>query len=235
MLMSTTKQQYLFHLSSFDLSIILRVITSPNSAFAHIRDNEEKYFTQSIGLLIVSSVLSVLVILPFAMIPLDDSYFEGTDDVDLPTENADMVWAMAVGFLKGMVSFVTLYFVGKKLGGNANWKKVFSVILHTYVPVIPMMIVLSVLVFLMWGSLAEIDPSHLMFTDADEEQVLSAMGPMLVYALLVGVFAIAFMVWIIIISVKAIKVVEGFETGKAFGLLILVMIVASAASVVFNV
>ena len=74
-----------------------------------------------------------------------------------------------------------------------------------------------------------------MSTDADEEQVLSAVGPMLVYALLVGIFAIAFMVWIIVISVKAIKIVDGFETGKAFGLLILVMIIAFAASVAFNV
>lgn len=220
---------------SFDLNVILRVITSPNSVFAQIRDNEEKYFAQSIGLLIVSSILSAFVILPFVMIPLSDVYFEGVDDVDLPTEGADMVWAMAVGFLKGIVSFVALYFIGKKLGGNTNWKKVFSVIFHWYVPVIPMMIIISVLVFLMWGSLAEIDPSYLMSTDVDEEQALSVVGPMMVYAILVGVFAIAFMVWIIVISVKAIKIVNGFETGKAFGILILVMIIASTASVVFNV
>lgn len=219
----------------FDLNVILRVITSPNSAFAQIRDNEEKYFAQSIGLLILSSVLSAFVILPFVMIPLSDTYFEGVDDATLPTEGADMVLAAGVGFLKGIVSFVALYFIGKKLGGNKNWKKVFSVIFHTYVPVIPMMIIISVLVFLMWSALAEVDPSYLMSEDIDEEQVLFELGPMLVFAILVGVSAIAFMVWIIIISVKAIKIVNGFETGKAFGLLILVMIITSAVSVVFNV
>jgi hypothetical protein len=223
------------HTLSFDLNVILRVITSPNSAFAQIRDNEEKYFAQSIGLLIVSSVLSAFVILPFVMIPLSDAYFEGVDDVNLPTDGADMVLAMTVGFLKGIVSFVALYFIGKKLGGNTNWKKVLSVIFHTYVPVIPMMIIISVLVFLMWGSLAGIDPSHLMSPNVDEEQVLSAIGPMLVYAIFLGVFAIAFMIWIIVISVKAIKIVNGFETGKAFGILILVMIITSAVSVVFNI
>ena len=219
----------------FDLNVILRVITSPNSAFAQIRDNEEKYIAQSIGLLIVSSILSMFVILPFVMIPLNDAYFEGVDDVDLPTEGADLVLTMAIGFLKGIVSFVTLYFIGKKLGGNTSWKKVFSVIFHTYVPVIPMMIIISVLVFLMWGSLAGIDQSHLMSPNVDEEQVLYAVGPMLAYALLVGVFAIAFMIWIIVISVKAIKIVNGFDTGKALGILILVMIITSAVSVVFNV
>ena len=211
------------------------MITSPNSAFAQIRDNEEKHFTQSIGLLIVSSILSALVILPFVMIPLNDAYFEGVDDASLPTESADAVLAAGVGFLKGIVSFVALYFIGKKLGGNKNWKKVFAVIFHTYVPVIPMMIIISVFVFLMWSALAEVDPSYLISEDIDEEQMLSELGHMLVFAILVGASAIAFMVWIIIISVKAIKIVNGFETGKAFGLLILVMIITSAVSVGFNV
>jgi len=128
---------------------------------------------------------------------------------------------------------VSLYYIGKKFGGNKNWKKVFSVFFHIYVPVIPMMVVMSVLVFFMWSSLAEIDPSYLMSPEIDEEEALFVIGPILGYVGLVTA-AIAFMVWIIVISVKAIKIVDGFETGKAFGLLILVMIISSAASVVLN-
>ncbi|MGI9567823.1 MAG: YIP1 family protein [Nitrosopumilus sp.] len=219
----------------FDLNIIINVITAPNSAFAQIRDNEEKYFVQSIGLLIVSSILSSFVVLPFVMVPLDDAYFEGADnDVNLPTDGSDVILAGAVGILKGIVSFASLYYIGIKLGGNTNWKKVFSVFFHTYVPVIPMMIVLSVLVFFMWSSLAEIDPSYLMSPDIDEEEALSVIGPMLGYVGLIFVAVIAFMAWIIVISVKAIKTVDGFETGKAFGLLILVMIISSVVSFVLN-
>jgi len=96
-----------------------------------------------------------------------------------------------------------------------------------------MMVVMSVLVFFMWSSLAEIDPSYLMSPEIDEEEALFVIGPILGYVGLVTA-AIAFMVWIIVISVKAIKIVDGFETGKAFGLLILVMIISSAASVVLN-
>ena len=98
---------------------------------------------------------------------------------------------VGIGIVTGIISNVLFYFIGKKLGGNTNWKKVFSVFFHTYVPAILMMIILSVLVFLMWSSLAEIDPSYFMSPDADEEQVLSAIGPMLVYATLIAVFAIA--------------------------------------------
>ena len=220
---------------SFDLNVILRVITSPTFAFEQIRDNEEKYFAQSIGLLVLTSVLSALVILPFVMIPINDVYFEDVGNEDLPSENIHLMLAIVVGFIKGLVSFVSVYLIGKKIGGNKDWKKVFGVLFHTYVPAIPMMIIISAFVFLMWGSFAEIDPSFLMSENVDEEKVLNVLGPMIVYAILVGVFAIAFMVWIIVISVKAIKVVNGFETGKAFGLLILVMIIASLVSIVFNV
>ena len=220
---------------SFDLNVILRVITSPTSAFEQIRDNEEKYFAQSIGLLVLTSVLSALVILPFVMIPINDVYFEDVGNEDLPSENIHLMLAIVVGFIKGLVSFASVYLIGKKIGGNKDWKKVFGVLFHTYVPAIPMMIIISAFVFLMWGSFAEIDPSFLMSENVDEEKVLNVLGPMIVYAILVGVFAIAFMVWIIVISVKAIKVVNGFETGKAFGLLILVMIIASLVSIVFNV
>ena len=220
---------------SFDLNVILRVITSPTSAFEQIRDNEEKYFAKSIGLLVLTSVLSALVILPFVMIPINDVYFEDVGNEDLPSENIHLMLAIVVGFIKGLVSFASVYLIGKKIGGNKDWKKVFGVLFHTYVPAIPMMIIISAFVFLMWGSFAEIDPSFLMSENVDEEKVLNVLGPMIVYAILVGVFAIAFMVWIIVISVKAIKVVNGFETGKAFGLLILVMIIASLVSIVFNV
>ncbi|MFB5614942.1 MAG: hypothetical protein ACE5RI_07585, partial [Candidatus Nitrosomaritimum yanchengensis] len=69
---------------SFDPSLILRVIVSPNSAFLQIRDNAEKYFAQSVALLIISSVLGGLAVLPFAMMPLDDAYFEfeGAEDIE---------------------------------------------------------------------------------------------------------------------------------------------------------
>ena len=216
--------------------MLLRVITSPNSAFEEIRDNDGKYFAQSIALFALTSVLSALVILPFVMIPINDEYFgDDIDNNDLPTENFHLILSMVMGFLKGIVTFVSVYFIGIKLGGNKDWKKVFTVIFHTYVPAIPMMIVISVFVFLMWSSLAEINPTYFMSEDMDEKQIIDVFAPLAVYGALVGVSAIAFIVWIMVISVKAIKIVNGFETGKAFGLLILVMIVASIVSIVFNV
>lgn len=218
-------------MSSFDSNVILRVITAPNSAFAQIRDNEERYFTSSIGIFLFASVIGLLVMIPFVMIPLDDAYYQSFEendiDVDIPVDWTDSILFVGISIISGIISNILFYFIGKKLGGNTNWKKVFSVLFYAYVPVIPMMVVLSVLVFLMWSSLTAIDPSYLMASDADDEEIFSLIGPALGYVGLMAIVAIGFVVWIFIISIKAVKTVNGFGTAKAFGLIILVMIISS--------
>jgi len=229
--MSITKKWFLSYLSSFDPNVILRVITAPNSAFVQIRDNEEKHFVPSIGIFLLASFIGLLVMAPFVMMPLDDAYygtFEENDiDVGIPVNWSDAIIFVGINIISGILSNVLFYFIGKKLGGNTNWKKVFSVLFYTYVPVIPMMAVLSVLVFLMWGSLTAIDPSYLVTSDADEEEIFSLIGPVLGYVGLMAIVAIGFVVWIFVVSVKAVKTLNGFGTAKAFGLIILVMIISS--------
>jgi len=222
-------------LSSFDLGLILRVITSPNSAFSQIRDNHEKYFVQSIGLLIFSSVLGILIVLPFVTMPLDDAYFENIDNTgnmnSIPSGETDVIWSVGLSILNGFISAVLFYFIGKKLGGDANWKKVFSVIFHTNVVAIPMIIILSILIFFMWDSLTLIEPTYIFEPDVNDEEIWSTLVPLLGYVALLAIVGIGFFVWLIVILVKAVKIVHGFETGKAFGLVVLVMIITTIVAI----
>ena len=225
-------------MSSFDLGLILRVITSPNSAFSQIRDNHEKYFVQSIGLLIFSSVLGILIVLPFVTMPLDDAYFENIDNTgnmkSIPSGEADVIWSVGLSILNGFISAVLFYFIGKKLGGDANWKKVFSVIFHTNVVAIPMIIILSILIFFMWDSLTLIEPTYIFEPDVNDEEIWSTLAPLLGYVALLAIVGIGFFVWLIVILVKAVKIVHGFETGKAFGLVVLVMIITTIVAIPFS-
>ena len=221
----------MFCLSSFDPNIILRVITAPNSAFAQIRNNEEKYFTSSIVVFLFASVISLLIMAPFVMIPLNAAYYETFEennvDVDIPVNWTDAILFVGISIISGIISNVLFYFIGKKLGGNTNWKKVFSVLFYAYVPVIPMTVIMSVLVFLMWGSLTAIDPSQIMESNANDEEIFSLIGPVLSYVGLMIIVAIGFMVWIFVVSVKAVKTLNGFGTAKAFGLIILVIVISA--------
>jgi hypothetical protein len=168
------------------------------------------------------------------MVPLDAAYFEGVDDATFPLDELDPILFVTISLLNVFISTVLLYFIGKKIGGNTNWKKVFSVFFHANVPTIPMSVVLSILIFLMMDSLASIDPSSIMESDIDEKRVLSIMGPVLAYVGLFVIVAIAFVVWIFVVSVKAVKTVNGFGTAKAFGLIILVMIISSVITAPFG-
>ena len=225
-------------MSSFDPSVILRVITSPNSAFAQIRDNEEKYFAQSIALLIISSILGGLVVLPFVMMPLDDAYFEfeGTGEIDntFPLAESAVELSIVSTIIGGLVSAALYYFIGKKLDGNTNWKKVFSVVFHVNAVVIPITIIMAILIFLMWSSLTSIEPSILLNPNLDEEDVFSLLGAVIGYVMLLAILGIGFAIWGLIVTIKAIKIVHGFGTGKAFGLIILVTIISSMVSMPFS-
>lgn len=223
---------------SFDLDLILRVIISPNSAFLQIRDNEEKYFAQSVALLIISSILGGLVVLPFAMMPLDDAYFEfeGSEDIENTFPLADSAIGLSIGssILSGFVSALLYYFIGKNLDGNANWKRVFSVIFHIHAIVIPVTVILAILVFLMWGSFTSVEPSFLLDPNVEDEEVFSLLGPFIGYIILLAILGIGFAIWILIVTIKAIKTVHGFGTGKSFGLIILVAIITSFVSIPFS-
>ena len=195
-------------------------MTSPNSAFAEIRDNESKYFVQSIGILIFTSILGGLMLIPFVMSPFFVEYFADIDAVYSPLSESGVILVIGYGILGGIVTAGLLYFIGKKLGGNDSWKKVFSVIFYTNVPAIPFSIAIFILLFLMMDSFAELDPSF--FQTLNRDEILSTFGPVLGYVGIISIVAIAFFVWIFIIVIKAVKTLNGFGTGKAFGLIILV-------------
>ena len=220
-------------MSYFDPNVVLHIITSPNSAFTQIRDDEHRYFASSLAIFLLASAIGLLVMAPFAMIPLDNAYYEAFEEndieVDIPIDWTDAAVFVGISILTGIISNILFYFIGKKLGGNANWKKVFSVLFYAHVPAIPMMILMSAAVFLMWSSLTAIDPIYLMDLDAgaDEQEILALMSPVLAYVGLMIAIAIVFVVWIFIVSVKALKILNGFSTAKSFGLLILVMTLAS--------
>ena len=225
-------------MSSFDFGLILRVITAPNSAFSQVRDNEERYFAQSIGLLIVASILGGLAVLPFVMMPLDDAYFEFTEEADFdetfPLEENAVGFSIGSSLLTGFVSALLYYFIGKKLDGNTNWKKVFAVVFHTNAVVIPITIVMAILLFLVWGSFTSIDPSILLNPNPEEEDVFPLLGSFIGYVALLAVLGIGFAIWALIVAIKAIKIVHGFGTGKAFGLILLVSILTSFVSIPFG-
>lgn len=215
------------------LDVALRVITAPNSAFAHIRDNDGAYFRWAVCIFVLASILT-----PIASAALYPAL--------LQWENALMkVW---LGLLGGTASTALIYLMGRVLGGNGSWRKVFSVVFYTNVIAFPPLVVLAVLAA-MSGSptvLASLSGSSTMLVPMAETPLGGAgqpdfagfgqgAGDWIGLFMIVSIAAlIAYWVWSIVISVKAVKTVNGFGTGKAFGLLVIVYATFIAVSVPFS-
>lgn len=161
-----------------DLAMALQIITRPNQTFATLRDNDHRYFLPSIALVLLLS--AVYAVLDSAAPPIAGQQ----------ATNAAASFGLTI--LGIVASASTLYLIGKALGGNKSWRKVFTVIFYAEVVGIPM-VVASVLLSLL---------------------PLSLQGAAFV-------MMIAVLIWAIIIGVKATKVLNGFGTAKAFSILIL--------------
>ena len=106
----------------------LRVILRPNSAFAEIRDNDERYFVWSIGVYILGTILLAVI-----TAPLNNPALESWEAVAL---------SAVVAIPAGIIFPAVIYLVGRRLGGNASWRKVFSVVFYAHVYIVPPFVVL---------------------------------------------------------------------------------------------
>ena len=187
------------------LNMCLQVIIHPNSAFAAIRDNDRKYFQFSIGIVLL------LVILPNALITtLSVAIFPGAFDATSYDVAYSVAATLGVNALSAIAYAGIIYLSGRTWSGNSNWRKVFTVIFYTYVIEIPAVFVV-VTVTLLSIPLG-----------------LYMMSPTLVAT-------VAVVVWVVIITIKAVKVVNGFGTAKAFGIIVLAFVGSVALTVPLSI
>ena len=195
------------------MGVAIRVITAPNSAFAHIRDGDGGYLGWSVGIFVFSSVLW-----SFLAAPLDTDYeYWGALAVNL-----------GMSLLVNLVFAAVIHLVGRRLGGNNMWRTVFSAVFYTNVIAL-VFALFAVLVLLaggvsLWALLTNADSSGpYPWPTGDLFELLGYLA-----VLVAGI--IAFVVWVAVVLVKAVKTVNGFGTAKAFGLVVLAMAVALAVS-----
>ncbi|MBI1657852.1 MAG: YIP1 family protein [Thaumarchaeota archaeon] len=101
-----------------------------------------------------------------------------------------------LAILGGVITAGMIYLIGRGFSGNKNWRKVFTVIFYAEIIGIPMAVASSLL-------------------------SLSSSLQSFSLQYVVGTVALAAVAWGFIVLVKAIKVLNGFGTAKAFGILIL--------------
>lgn len=214
--------------------VALRVITAPNSAFAHIRDNDGVYFGWSVCIFALSSFLTSIVLA---------TLYPNV----LTLENAFLT--AGFGLLNGTAITALIYLIGRLFGGNGNWRKVFSVIFYVNAIVFIMSAVAVGLasmgggapVLASMGGGSMLAPLSMAPLDGVGQLDFAGSGSwpgvmtdLLTSLVITMAVLIAFFVWSVVLSVKAVKTVNGFGTAKAFGLFVFANVAYNAAFLPFS-
>ena len=200
-----------------DAALILQTVTSPSRAFGRI-SGEHLY--QAAGVLAVSSVIGMLPALPLASVSLPAEYQDSLGQVGLPSDVASLAWYAITSIASGLISAALFYAGGALLGGSRDWRRVVAVMLHVNVPVAVVSLLLAGPAFLMASEFDSADFGSL--EAAGPEEAAEQLGPLLGYLTLVLTIVLGAVVWLTVVSIKAVKSAHGFGTAKSFGLVVLV-------------
>ena len=187
-------------LLNLQIDAIFSVLIRPNKTFKKITEKQD-YFVTAVMVLVISSFFFI-------------SYSLDEQDAPLPTNELGYVLdagkqseSFVRTLLLNILSIVIVFFIGKKLGGNNDFRKIFSVMAFAMVPVMVGGITLHVFLYnpLLLASMTGLDPDSIEFA--------GLFWP-LYFAFIPFVF------WTFVLSIKAIKVADNFGTAKAFGVFI---------------
>ena len=200
------------------LNTIFGMLKSPNQSLHEICNNEDQYLVSSVIILIFASVFSI----NMANGPLDDT-IPSVSQFGIWFSDEPIYWISdgLLGLLGSIILIAIIFVMGKKFGGIGNFKKIFTVISHASLPVV----IGSVVIFAMFFVLSSTMSDSIDETDSEFQY----FGMVSYFGVLVPLA-----IWSLIISIKALKIANGFGTGKAFGILLLATVISYVVWIPLN-
>ena len=209
-------------------------MSSPNLAFTEIRDNENKYFRSAILVFTFSIVVEGVMFIPFLFIEIPEDFIDEYLPILSLFEtifDTDVVVSMILGAIGAIIFIVVFFYVGRILKGNRNYRQVFSVMFYSVIPLIPMFIIINFAIgSLIISGMGIVSDTNLTFEDGEIPSELHNLVTIHLGIFIIGL--IVFLPWWIITVIKATKIVNGFGTAKAIGLVILVSIISLVVQMV---
>ena len=191
------------------INAVIDSIIRPNTCFVNISENARYYVTSSVIIFAVAAVSSSLSSV------LNVWYWNHDGQNYLDVGVMPLLLSTSNTALQNIVLIAAIFWIGKKLGGDTSFKKIFSAISHCLVPatigalLIPVgMTLASRLLFTgigMGGGAIDLDP------DLSPSYALDfASSAIISYG-----FMVPFAVWIFILFVKATRIANGFDIKKS--------------------
>ena len=216
------------------LSAIVNVIIRPNTCFASVSENTNYYFTSSVIIFVIAGVSVLLSSI------LDMSYWNndaGHSYLDFSVMS--LLLSVVHSLFQNFVLIAAIFFIGKKLGGNDNFKKTFSVLSYCLIPAIIGAFVVPVALQI---------TSHVLFSvisgggylgggslDHDPDLSPSYALDFASSAIVSNGFTIAFGVWMLALFLKATKIVHEFNVKKSIITVVIGIVIMFLSQNVFGI
>lgn len=191
---------------------IADVLVRPSTCFANVSDNPKYYFVSSVAIFVIAGTSA------FLSSMLNASYWDPHGQNHLNFSAASLLPPIANTVLQNIVLITSIFWVGRKLGGTSCLKKTFSVLSYCLVPVTIGAVLIPVgMMFVSQMSFTDATGVYLGggSMDADPDLSPSYALDFASSAIISYGFIIPFAVWILVLFLKATKIVHEFNMKKS--------------------
>lgn len=197
-------------MQSRSINAVIDSIIRPSTCFANISENPRYYFRPSVIIFVIAAVSA------FLSTVLNVWYWNYNGQSNLDFSVLPLFLSSIITLFQNIVLIAGIFWIGKKLGGNTNFRKIFSAISYCLVPVTIAALLIPVGITLATDSLAtgtgvtgggsiNIDPT------LSPSYALDFMSS----AMISYGFLIPFVFWMFILFVKAIMITNNFNFKKS--------------------
>ena len=195
-----------------------RIMYAPNDTLLRIRNNPRPYVATSVAILVLASVFAV----GSGDFEETDNYITGFGYLLTPEQIAI---TSVSGFIASIISIVMIYFIGGKLGRKSDFNKVFCMMSYSATPILIGGLITTGY-FFMFAFLLEHESQTGTAEAIASMQVNGFLGYMGLY--------LPFIIWTIILTIKAIKRANEVSTLRAIGIIIIASIISMLATIPFG-
>ena len=199
------------------LYIISELLQKPNVAFEKISQNPQ-YFRLAVAIFFTSIFIS-------SFQQISTLIFHSSQDADA-LNIAYKITGFGGTVLSHILMIAVIFYVGKIVKGNANFKQVFSVLSFCLIPIMfGVAIITSGNLFLTYS----------MTESTDDFSPSYALDFIVSPIVLLQMVLLPFGIWSLILCIKAIKIVDDFSTLQAVILIIFTMILVQLAGMLYGI
>ena len=211
------------------INAAIDVLIRPNTCFANISQNSRYYYTSAVIIFVLAAVSAF-----FSSI-LNIWFWSHDGENFLDFSIMPLLLSTSHTLLQNLVLIVAIFWIGKKLDGTTNFKKIFSAISYCLIPasigaiLIPVGMILTTQLF--FGGIEVGRNSIDLDPDLSPSYALDyASSTIISYG-----FLIPFAAWMLILFLKAIQLVNDFDFKKSIITVLLGIVIMYLSQMVFGI